>query len=95
MIGIVISLGVMTAGPMATFGFLVLPPATARLVTRRMLTFSLGSAALGAVTAFGGFYCAYQFDLPLGPAEVGLASLIFGCVAMANRAWSAWRWQKV
>ncbi len=35
----------------------------------RMLTFSLTSAGLGAATAFAGFYCAYRFDLPLGPAE--------------------------
>ena len=30
MIGVTISLGVMTAGPMVTFGFLVIPPLTAR-----------------------------------------------------------------
>jgi ABC-type Mn2+/Zn2+ transport system permease subunit len=75
MIGITISLGVMTAGPLVTFGFLVIPPLTARIITRRMLTFSLTAAGLGAITAFAGFYCAYRFDLPLGPAEVALASL--------------------
>ena len=84
LIGIVISLGVMSAGPMATFGFLVIPPATVRLITRRMVTFSLGAAALGAGSALGGFYCAYRFDLPLGPAEVGLSSVILGLVIGAN-----------
>ena len=84
-IGITISLGVMTAGPIVTFGFLVVPPYTARLITRRMLTFSLTSAGLGAVTAFAGFYCAYRFDLPLGPAEVALASLVLVAVWTANR----------
>ena len=74
-IGLTISLGVMTAGPLVTFGFLVIPPLTARMITRRMLTFSLTAAGLGAMTAFAGFYCAYRFDLPLGPAEVALASL--------------------
>jgi len=81
LIGVIISFGVLTAGPMATFGFLVVPPVTMRLVARRMLTFSLGSAAMGAVTAFAGFYCAYRYDLPLGPAEVGLASVVLGVVA--------------
>jgi len=75
MIGLTISLGVMTAGPLVTFGFLVIPPLTARMLTRQMLTFSLTAAGLGAMTAFAGFYCAYRFDLPLGPAEVALASL--------------------
>ncbi len=80
LIGVVISLGVMTAGPLATFGFLVVPPVTVRLFARHMVTLALASAGLGAATAFGGFYCAYRFDLPLGPAEVGLASLMLGVV---------------
>ncbi len=75
-IGVTISLGVMTAGPLVTFGFLVVPPLTARLLTRRMLSFSLVAAAIGGAAAFGGFYCAYRMDLPLGPAEVALASLM-------------------
>jgi ABC-type Mn2+/Zn2+ transport system permease subunit len=83
-IGLTIALGVMTAGPIVTFGFLVIPPLTARIVTRRMLTFSLTAAGLGAVTAFVGFYCAYRFDLPLGPAEVALASLVLAIVAVTR-----------
>lgn len=75
LIGITISFGVMTAGPLVTFGFLVIPPLTARLLTRRMTSFSLLSSALGAVTAFAGFYAAYRLDLPLGPSEVAMASL--------------------
>ena len=69
----------MTAGPIVTFGFLVVPPLTARLVTRRMLDVlaRLGGASV-ASTAFAGFYCAYRFDLPLGPAEVAVASVAFG-----------------
>jgi ABC-type Mn2+/Zn2+ transport system permease subunit len=50
-----------------------------------MLTFSLTSAGLGAMTAFAGFYCAYRFDLPLGPAEVVLASLVLVAVWTVNR----------
>jgi ABC-type Mn2+/Zn2+ transport system permease subunit len=76
LIGVVISLGVMTAGPMATFGFLVIPPVAMRGIAGDMFTFLLGSAAIGGLTAFGGFYCAYRFDLPLGPAEVALASAV-------------------
>ena len=94
MIGITISLGVMTAGPMVTFGFLVIPPLTARMLTRRMLTFSLIAACLGAMTAFAGFYCAYRFDLPLGPAEVALASLVLAMVTTTrglSRMLGKWR----
>jgi ABC-type Mn2+/Zn2+ transport system permease subunit len=94
LIGVTISLGVMTAGPLVTFGFLVVPPLTARLLTHRMLTFSLVAAGLGAITAFVGFYCAYRFDMPLGPAEVAVASLVLVTVAAASavrRAVDTWR----
>jgi len=73
---VTIAFGVMTAGTLVTFGFLVAPPLTARLVTRHMVSFSLVSAAIGAVTAFVGFYCAYRYDLPLGPAEVAATSAL-------------------
>jgi ABC-type Mn2+/Zn2+ transport system permease subunit len=73
-IGVTIALGVMIAGPLVTFGFLVVPPLAARLVTSHMVTFSLLAAAIGGVAAFAGFYCAYRFDLPLGPAQVAVAS---------------------
>jgi manganese/zinc/iron transport system permease protein len=76
LIGVTISFGVMTAGPLVTFGFLVVPPLTARLVTRHMLTFSIASAGLGASTAFVGFYLAYRLDLPLGPTDVSLAIVV-------------------
>jgi ABC-type Mn2+/Zn2+ transport system permease subunit len=82
--GVAISFGVMTAGPIVTFGFLVIPPLTARLVTRHMLAFSLASSAIGGLTSFAGFYCAYRFDLPLGPAEVALASLVLAVVGAGN-----------
>jgi ABC-type Mn2+/Zn2+ transport system permease subunit len=83
--GLTIAFGVMTAGPIVTFGFLVIPPLTARLFTRHMLAFSLASAIIGGVTSFAGFYCAYRFDLPLGPAEVAVASVALALAGAANR----------
>ncbi len=86
-IGITISLGVMTAGPLVTFGFLVVPALTARLLTRRMLAFSLAASALGAAAAFVGFWAAYRWDLPLGPSQVATACVVL----MAVGAWNALR----
>jgi ABC-type Mn2+/Zn2+ transport system permease subunit len=87
LIGVTISFGVMTVGPLVTFGFLVVPPLTARLVTRRMLSFSLVAGALGAGAAAGGADCAYRFDLPLGPTDDALAS----GVLLAIGTVTAWR----
>jgi ABC-type Mn2+/Zn2+ transport system permease subunit len=86
LIGVTISFGVMTAGPLLTFGFLVIPPLTARLVTRHMLGFSMTAAGFGATTAFVGFYLAYRFDLPLGPTDVALALIVLLLVAAARSA---------
>lgn len=86
LIGVTISFGVMTAGPLVTFGFLVVPPLTARLITRHMLTFSLVAAIFGAVSAFTGFYVAYRFDLPLGPTDVALAIIVLVVVAALREA---------
>ena len=83
-IGATIAIGVMTAGPIVTFGYLVVPPVTARLLTRRMLTFSIAASLIGGGSAFVGFYCAYRFDLPLGPAEVAVATAVLLLVATIN-----------
>ena len=84
-IGVTISLGTMTAGPLVTFGFLVVPPLAARRVTRRMLSFSLAAALIGGLSAFVGFYCAYRFDLPLGPAQVAVACVVLLATAAVGR----------
>jgi len=89
LIGITISLGVMTAGPLVTFGFLVVPALTARLLVRRMLAFSLMASCLGAGTAFVGFWAAYRWDLPLGPSQVATACgalMLVGAYGAARRA---------
>ena len=87
LIGVTISLGVMTAGPLVTFGFLVVPPLTARLLVRRMPVFSVAASALGAAAACVGFWAAYAWDMPLGPSQVAVA-----CAALiAAGAWSALR----
>ena len=93
-IAAVISLGVIAAGPMPTFGFLVVPPLTMRLITRRMLSFSVGSAVLGAATGFVGFYCAYRYDVPLAPAQISVASaalLAVGSAVAVRRGLGRWR----
>jgi ABC-type Mn2+/Zn2+ transport system permease subunit len=89
--GLTISFGVLAAGPLVTFGFLLAPPLTARLVTRRMLTFSIVSAAIGGVTAFVGFCAAYRYDMPLGPAEVAVSAAVLIVVGSGVRLRQALR----
>jgi ABC-type Mn2+/Zn2+ transport system permease subunit len=77
LLGVGISVGVMTAGPMVVFGFLVLPALAALRVTSHLAaTFAL-AAAIGTACALGGFEISYRADLPAGPVYVLLAAAIW------------------
>jgi len=72
-VGLAISLGVMTVGPLVIFGFLVVPPMAALPWARGMTSFSLLASFLGGFSALAGFYVSYTRDLPLAPVVVGAA----------------------
>ncbi|HTO69282.1 MAG TPA: metal ABC transporter permease [Myxococcota bacterium] len=77
LLGVGISVGVMTAGPMVVFGFLVLPAlATLRLTSNLAASF-LVAAAIGTACSLGGFEIAYRADLPAGPVYVLLAAAVW------------------
>lgn len=76
--GWVIALGVIMAGPLLIFGFLVLPALAAKPLASRMSSFLLLASVLGLLMAFLGFYSSVRLDLPLGPTDVTLGCcLIF------------------
>jgi len=70
--GATISFGVMMAGPLLIFGFLILPPIAARPLVSRLAPYFCVSGLLGISTALGGFLVSYRMDLPLGPTDVAL-----------------------
>ena len=76
-IGVTISLGVMTVGPLVIFGFLVIPPLAALPWSRAMASFSMLASALGGLSAFAGFYISYTYDLPLGPVVICIACGVY------------------
>lgn len=82
LIGLTISLGVMTVGPLVIFGFLVIPPMLALQWAGGMLSFSIIASIIGGMSAFAGFYLSYRLDLPLGPLIVSL----LGAVLLASSA---------
>jgi len=76
LLGGAIALGVMDAGPLVVFGFLVLPPLAALRVAPGLVAAFWISAAIAALSSVGGFVLAYHVDLPTGPTSVALAA---GC----------------
>ena len=85
-VGLTISLGVMTVGPLVIFGFLVVPPMTALPWARGMMSFSLLASLGGGLSALAGFYVSYAYDLPLGPVAVSAACVLLGVSWLARAA---------
>jgi ABC-type Mn2+/Zn2+ transport system permease subunit len=87
LLGVAISVGVMMAGPMVVFAFLVLPALAAlRLGGSLLATFAI-AAAVASFCSLGGFEVAYRADLPAGPVYVLLAAACW----LAASAWSRFR----
>ncbi|MGH7825489.1 MAG: metal ABC transporter permease [Candidatus Binatia bacterium] len=75
--GFSIAVGVIMAGPLLVFGFMVLPALAARPFARGTASFFVTSSLIGLFTAILGFYLSIILDLPLGPTDVAL-----GCVLL-------------
>jgi ABC-type Mn2+/Zn2+ transport system permease subunit len=76
--GVSIAVGVIMAGPLLIFGFLVLPPLAAKPLVKGMTAFLWASSALGLAMAFFGFYASVKMDTPLGPTDVAVGcAMIF------------------
>ena len=91
LIGLAISLGVMTVGPLVVFAFLVIPPLAALRLTRGMARLSVTAAAIGVASAVVGFWLSYRWDLPLGPTDAVVVSGAFGAALLAKRLVTGWR----
>ncbi|MGB7946299.1 MAG: metal ABC transporter permease [Candidatus Binatia bacterium] len=70
--GVSIAFGVIMAGPLLLFGFLVLPALAAQPWVNSMSSFLWLSSLLGLVMACFGFYGSVRLDLPLGPTDVAV-----------------------
>ncbi len=77
LIGLTVSMAVLSVGPLIAFGFLLLPALTAHLFARNMRQFTVLASLCGGVVAFAGFWAAYQADLPVGPTDVVLLGALY------------------
>ncbi|HWN94667.1 MAG TPA: metal ABC transporter permease [Methylomirabilota bacterium] len=87
LIGITISMSVLSVGPLVTFGFLLLPPLIARTVSRNMAQLAFIGCLVGALSAFVGFCLAYRWDVPVGPTDVALLGVIYLLVSIVKACW--------
>jgi ABC-type Mn2+/Zn2+ transport system permease subunit len=80
LIGLTVSMAVLSVGPLIAFGFLLIPALTAHTLARNMRQFTGLACLIGGVAAFFGFWIAYSWDLPVGPTDVVLLGVLYGAV---------------
>ena len=85
LIGLTVSMAVLSVGPLIAFGFLLIPALTAHLFARNMRQFAVLAPLFGGVAAFIGFWLAYQWDLPVGPTDVVLLGALYAVAWLAAK----------
>ena len=77
LIGLTVSMAVLSVGPLIAFGFLLIPALTAHLFARNMRQFAILASLVGGAAAFLGFWVAYQWDMPVGPTDVVVLGVLY------------------
>ena len=85
LIGVTVSMAVLSVGPLIAFGFLLIPVLTAYLISRNIRQFMLLASLIGGVASFAGFWLAYQWNLPIGPTEVVLLGLFYAVTWIVSK----------
>jgi ABC-type Mn2+/Zn2+ transport system permease subunit len=88
MIGLTVSMAVLSVGPLIAFGFLLIPALTAHLFAHTMRQFTTLASLIGGAAAFIGFWTAYQWDLPVGPTDVVILGVLYGAGWLASKVLS-------
>ena len=78
LIGLTVSMAVLSVGPLIAFGFLLIPALTAHTLAHNMRQFTGLACLIGGMAAFLGFWIAYSWDLPVGPTDVVLLGVLYG-----------------
>jgi ABC-type Mn2+/Zn2+ transport system permease subunit len=85
LIGLTVSMAVLSVGPLIAFGFLLIPALMAHLFARNMHQFTILASLTGGAVAFFGFWIAYQYDLPVGPTDVVLLGGLYAFAWIAAK----------
>ena len=85
LIGLTVSMAVLSVGPLIAFGFLLIPALTAHRFARTMRQFVVLAPLFGGSAAFVGFWIAYQWDLPVGPTDVVLLGAVYTAAWLATK----------
>jgi ABC-type Mn2+/Zn2+ transport system permease subunit len=89
LIGLTVSMAVLSVGPLIAFGFLLIPALTAHLFAANMRQLTIFASLIGGAASFIGFCIAYRYDLPVGPADVVLLGILYA-LTFAGQRMAGW-----
>lgn len=81
-LAVVIAVAIKVVGVLLIASLLVIPAATARPFSTTPERMAVLASLVGAFSALGGLYLAFQFDTPTGPTIVCLAAACFACASV-------------
>jgi zinc/manganese transport system permease protein len=83
-IGLAIVLAVRSAGVIPVFSFLIIPPVSAILVSRKKNSMVIISMLVAVFGSFFGLYFSTHYDFPAGSSVVAILGAIFGLLAIVR-----------
>jgi manganese/iron transport system permease protein len=91
LIGVAVIASLSAVGALLVSSLFVVPAATTRLVSSRLVPWQLATIALVAVEGVAGLWLSFETDAPPGATIAVLAGAVFAVVA-AGRELGAWTW---
>jgi zinc transport system permease protein len=90
LIAVTVVIAVKVVGIVLIAAFLVIPAATARLLTRTFRAMTLASVGLGATSVLVGMWASYVADIPSGATIVLVQACLFTAAMVAAAAMRRW-----
>jgi len=84
-IALIVALGVRITGTLLVGALVIIPPATARLVSHNLAQYAIRSAAIGAASCITGTLVFRATAFPAGPAIILVNALLFSAVFARGR----------
>jgi len=83
-IGLAIVLAVRSAGVIPVFSFLIIPPVSAILISRKKNSMVIISMLVAVLGSFFGLFFSTHYDFPAGSSVVAILGVIFGLFAIVR-----------
>jgi zinc/manganese transport system permease protein len=83
-IGLAIVLAVRSAGVIPVFSFLIIPPVSAILISRKKNSMVIISMLVAVLGSFFGLFFSTHYDFPAGSSVVAILGVIFGLLAIVR-----------